>query len=70
MKANAQNTKAEEGFMDRWTLIENGIENGRKLHDQAVFEIFASLFSWMFHLGKGDRMTKHAPVMTHSKANA
>ncbi len=56
--------------MDRLTLIENGIENGRKLHDQAVFEIFASLFSWMFHLGKGDRMTKHAPVMTHSKANA
>jgi pterin-4a-carbinolamine dehydratase len=66
MKANAQDTKAEERFMDRWTLI----ENGRKLHDQAVFEIFASLFSWMLHLGKGARMAKHAPVMTHSKANA
>lgn len=66
MKANAQHTKAEEGFMDRWTLI----ENGRKLHDQAVFEIFASLFSWMFHLGKGAPLAKHAPVMTHSKANA
>jgi hypothetical protein len=66
MKANAQNTKAGEVLMNRWTLI----ENGRKLHDQAVFEIFASLFSWMFHLKKEDRMTKHAPVMTHSKANA
>lgn len=66
MKADAQNTKAEEEFMDRWTLI----EKGRRLHDQAVFEIFASLFSWMFHLGKGARLAKHAPGMTHSKANA
>jgi hypothetical protein len=66
MKASAQNTKAGERLTDRWTLI----ENGRRLHNRAVFEIFASLFSWMLHLGKGARMAKPAPAMMHSKANA
>ncbi len=66
MKASVPNTTAGERFTDRWTLI----ENGRRLHDQAVFEIFAGLFSRMFHSGKGARMAKPAPAMMHSKANA
>ena len=66
MKASVQNTTAGERFTDRWTLI----ENGRRLHNRAVFEIFAGLFSWMFHSGKGARMAKQAPAMMHSKANA
>lgn len=66
MKKNDQNTPtATGGFMDRWTLM----EEGRKLHDKAVFEIFAALFARGGSSKKGHQMARQAPALTPSLAN-
>lgn len=48
MNENAPLRPAMEGFLDRWALM----EEGRKLHDRAVFELFARCFA---RLGLGQR---------------
>ena len=65
MKTNAHNIRAAGGFMERWTLM----EEGRKLHDKAVFKIFAELFTRMGFSKKGSRMAKRGLDLTPSLAN-
>jgi hypothetical protein len=66
MKKNAQNTStATGGYMDRWALM----EEGRKLHDKAVFEIFAKLFTREGFSKKGHLMEGRGPALTPSLAN-
>ena len=66
MKQNDQNSPtAAGGFMDRWALM----EAGRKLHDKAVFEIFAALFARVGSSKKGHQMARQAPALTPSLAN-
>jgi hypothetical protein len=66
MKGNAQNTPVAIGrFMDRWSLM----EEGRKLHDRAVFEIFAKLFTLMGCSKKNHQMAEHGPALKPSLAN-
>lgn len=66
MKENAQNTPAAiGGFMGRWSLM----EEGRKLHDRAVFEIFAKMFNLMGFSKNDYQMAKKSPALAPSLAN-
>jgi hypothetical protein len=66
MKKNAQNKPAATvGYMDRWSLM----EEGRKLHDKAVFEIFAKLFTLVRFSKKGHQIPERVPSLTPSLAN-
>ncbi len=53
MKKNPRITAATEATLDRWALM----EVGRKLHDRAVFEIFARCFT-LPRSGRKERRTK------------
>ncbi len=71
MKENSRIFPVTEGLLDRWALM----EEGRKLHDKAVFEPFAEMFARVFaRLGltkrkKNDRRTKtRPPALTPSLA--
>jgi hypothetical protein len=66
MKKNDQSSQtAKGGFMDRWSLM----EAGRKLHDKAVFDIFAALLARVSSSQKGHQMARQAPALTPSLAN-
>jgi hypothetical protein len=66
METNTRNTSTATGkYMERWALV----EEGRKLHDKAVFEIFANLFALMSSSKKGHRTARQGPALTPSLAN-
>lgn len=66
MEKSAQNTStATGGYIERWALM----EKGRKLHDKAVFEIFANLFALVSFSKKGHRTARRGPALTPSLAN-
>ena len=66
MKKTTWNTPAVTGgYMDRWALM----EEGRKLHDKAVFEIFAKLFTQVGSSKNGHSMARRGPALTPSPAN-
>jgi hypothetical protein len=66
MEKNVQTTPtATGGFMERWSLM----EEGRKLHDKAVFEIFAELFTRVGFSKNGHQMAGRDPALTPYLAN-
>ncbi|MEJ5358814.1 MAG: hypothetical protein WHT06_09080 [Desulfobacterales bacterium] len=71
MKEHSRILPVTEGLLDRWALM----EEGRKLHDKAVFELFAEMFARTFARlglaggGKKERRTKtRPPALTPSLA--
>ncbi len=52
------------GIMDRWALM----DEGRKLHDRAVFEIFAGLFARLGFTNSERRRERRSPGLTPSLA--
>jgi hypothetical protein len=66
MEKNAQATRtATGGYMERWALM----EEGRKLHDKAVFEICAKLFRRAGFSKKGRQRARRGPALTPSMAH-
>lgn len=71
MKNDSRILPLTEGVLDRWALM----EEGRKLHDKAVFEMIAGMFARGFALlgftrKKKDRRTKtRPPALTPSLAH-
>ncbi|GEM_PF-3616129 len=64
MKENAPLKPATEGYLDRWALM----EEGRKLHDRAVFEIFARCFARLGLGQRNKRRERRPPALTPTLA--